>query len=184
MRYLLFVFLFVISIDLSASGQDYATAILGSAVEEQEENAEQQSEVDTTESDDAVSSDPENQLEQTEKNYQALVSEHTQEELLRLLTKAEAIHNEQNELSPSKPVVLVLYGDEISFVLRKNYRLNKSLVDLMSRLEALDMLEVKSCNLWMAEKGVEKTELPSFIKTVPVGKQEIQRLDRDGYISF
>lgn len=154
-----------------ADGQDFISAMTGSSSTEDLEVVKVE--------------EVESQFASSEvKKIQALIQEHTEQELVRLLDRVEKIHQQQDQIKTDQPVVLVLHGAEIRFFLRENYREHKELVDRTSRLKVFEMLEIRACNHWMSEEGVEKRDLPPFIKTVPVGSQEVLRLQQEGYFSF
>jgi len=116
--------------------------------------------------------------------FQARIAEHSADEMLALLSRAEKISSGQDEYSTQDPVVLVLSGDEIELFKRENYRTNKALVDLAARLDAFNIVDVKVCTQWTAQRGIELTDLPPFIESVPAGDQEMKRLEKAGYAYF
>lgn len=168
-RFFLIAACLLLSNPLLATGKDFMSALAGSTADESLKKVELSS--------------PDQVSEQVVK-IQALIQEHTEQELVRLLDRIEKIHQQQDKLKTNEPVVLVLHGAEIRFFLRENYREHKELVDRTNRLKVFDMLEVRACNHWMSEEGVEQRDLPPFIKTVPVGSQEVLRLQQEGYFSF
>lgn len=116
--------------------------------------------------------------------FQARIAEHSADEMLALLSRAEKIASGQDEYITQDPVVLVLSGDEIELFKRENYRTNKALVDLAARLDAFNIVDVKVCTQWTAQRGIELTDLPPFIESVPAGDQEMKRLEKAGYAYF
>lgn len=116
--------------------------------------------------------------------WQGLVTLHTADELLQLLTRAEQFFAEASNDKPLQPVVIVLHGDEIGLFKRSQYQANKDLVDLAARLEAFDVVDLKVCEHWLASQKIEPQWLPAFLQTVPNGAQEVTRLQQAGYASF
>jgi len=116
--------------------------------------------------------------------FQAKIEEHTAEEMFSLLSRAERIAAGQDEYSTEEPIAMVLYGDEIEFFKRQNYRDNKALVDLAARLDAFNIIDVKVCTYWLSQRGIELTDLPPFIDSVSAGDQETRRLEKAGYAYF
>ena len=116
--------------------------------------------------------------------FQARIERHSADEIYELLTRAEKIAAGQDEYSTEEPVILVLSGEEIELFKRENYRDHKPLVDLAARLDAFNIIDVKVCNNWMAQRGIELTDLPPFVDNVPVAQQEAVRLEKAGYAYF
>jgi len=116
--------------------------------------------------------------------FQARIEQHTADEMLALLQRAERIAAGQDEYRTRDPVVLVLNGDEIELFKRENYRTNKPLIDLAARLDAFNIIDVKVCKNWTAQRGIELTDLPPFIEGVSSGSQENKRLEQAGYAYF
>lgn len=116
--------------------------------------------------------------------FQARIERHSADEIYELLTRAEKIAAGQDEYNTEEPVILVLSGEEIELFKRENYRDHKPLVDLAARLDAFNIIDVKVCNNWMAQRGIELTDLPPFVDNVPVAQQETVRLEKAGYAYF
>lgn len=116
--------------------------------------------------------------------FQARIQEHSAEEMLALLQRAEKIASGQDVYRTREPVMLVLSGDEIELFKRDNYRDNKALVDLAARLDAFNVIDVKVCRHWTGQRGIELTDLPPFIEGVSSADQESKRLESAGYAYF
>lgn len=116
--------------------------------------------------------------------FQAKIQEHSADEMLRLLQRAEKIASGQDEYVTRDPVILVLSGDEIALFKRENYRDNKALIDLAARLDAFNIIDVKVCRYWTGQRGIEMTDLPPFIEGVSSADQENKRLEKAGYAYF
>ena len=61
---------------------------------------------------------------------------------------------------------------------------HKALLDLAERLEKNNVIDVRICETWMRANDVDRSELPEFVDTVPLGPSEEVRLRKDGYIYF
>ena len=116
--------------------------------------------------------------------FQARINEHSADEMLALLQRAEKIASGQDVYRTREPVMLVLSGDEIELFKRDNYRDNKALVDLAARLDAFNIIDVKVCRHWTGQRGIELTDLPPFIEGVSSADQENKRLEKAGYAYF
>lgn len=116
--------------------------------------------------------------------FQARIEQHSAEELHALLTRAESIAAGQDEYTTTEPIAVVLSGEEIELFKREKYRDHKSLVDFAARLDAFNIIEVKSCSTWMSQRGIESTDLPPFVENVPSAHQENIRLEKAGYAYF
>ena len=116
--------------------------------------------------------------------FQARINEHSADEMLALLQRAEKIASGQDVYRTREPVMLVLSGDEIELFKRDNYRDNKALVDLAARLDAFNIIDVKVCRHWTGQRGIELTDLPPFIEGVSSADQESKRLESAGYAYF
>lgn len=115
--------------------------------------------------------------------YQAVLLQHTAEELQAFLQRADEVAAQVDYQNPD-PVALILYGDEIGLFARDRYREHKSLVDLAARLDAFNVVDLKVCEQWLAREGLTTADLPSFLQPVQDGQAEIQRLQLDGFASF
>lgn len=82
------------------------------------------------------------------------------------------------------PVVIVLHGPEALPFLRSNYLANRELVDRAARLLAFDRIEMRMCETWMRNNGIRPEELLPFVETVPFAPEEVERLERDGYLRY
>ena len=81
-------------------------------------------------------------------------------------------------------VILVLHGPEVDFFSIKNYDKYKDIVDQAARLDAFDVVDVRICQTMIGMRGIEQTDIPSFIEQVPYGPGEVERLKQEGYVAF
>ena len=101
------------------------------------------------------------------------------EALFRALEESLAADEPQAE-----PVVIILQGPEALPFIRRNYLNNKDIVDRAARLEAFHRIDLRMCEFWMRENGFDEDDLLPFVDTVPLAPAEVERLEKDGYISF
>lgn len=116
----------------------------------------------------------------------AHIEVHTVDELNQLLKRSEQLFD-SGELISGKdtPVAFVLHGREASSLFNMNYKDNKALVDLAARLSAFEVVEIKVCKTWMGGKGLDESQLPPFVGTVPLGPAEQRRLlKEESYVYF
>jgi intracellular sulfur oxidation DsrE/DsrF family protein len=81
-------------------------------------------------------------------------------------------------------VTFVLHGPVLENLLRKNYLLNKSMVDKAASLSALEVIDIKACNTWMMSHEVDEADLQPFIETVDYGPAVVKRLLQKNYLYF
>ena len=112
------------------------------------------------------------------------VSVHSIEGLKVLFDRAEELAMTPRPMGEDASVVLVLHGPEVEFFSIKNYDKYKAIVDQAARLDAFDVVDVKICQTMMGKRGIEQNDIPSFIELVPYGPGEVERLEREGYVSF
>jgi uncharacterized protein len=110
------------------------------------------------------------------------VSDHTPEELEALLIRAEEIREMHAEGYDDLNIVLILHGPDINIFRQENYNQHKPLVDLAAKLDAFEIIDMKICETSMSSMGVERSEVPAFIESVPYAPDEIRRLGKEGYI--
>ena len=82
-------------------------------------------------------------------------------------------------------VSLVLHGPVIRDLLRQNYSENRELVNLAASLTALQVVEIKACQTWMASNEVNSADLQPFVETVSFAPRELRRLiEEKNYLDF
>ena len=77
---------------------------------------------------------------------------------------------------PQPRITFLLHGPVLRDLLRQSYLKNRELVDLAASLSALQVVEIKACQTWMAGNGVNAADLQPFIETVPFAAGEVERL--------
>ena len=101
-----------------------------------------------------------------------------------LLSRAEEIRETHADGYEDLEIVLVLHGPDIDIFRQQNYDKHKPLVDLAARLDAFDIIDMRICEATMSSMGVERSEVPAFIESVPYAPREISRLLDEGYINL
>ncbi len=83
-----------------------------------------------------------------------------------------------------EPVIVVLHGTEATAFTRLGYARNRELVDRAAMLDAYRLIDVRMCQTWMTNNGIEAGDIPAFIETVPFAPEEIRRLEAEGYTPY
>ena len=112
------------------------------------------------------------------------VSDHSPDELGALLHRAEEIRETHAEGYDDLDIVLILHGPDINIFRQENYKQHKPLVDLAAKLDAFEIIDMKICETSMTSMGVERSEVPAFIESVPFAPDELRRLGEKGYINL
>jgi intracellular sulfur oxidation DsrE/DsrF family protein len=112
------------------------------------------------------------------------VSVHTIEGLKILFDRAEELAMTPRPTGEDASLVLVLHGPEVEYFSIKNYDQYKDIVDQAARLDAFDVVDLRICQTMIGARGIERTDIPSFIEQVPYGPGEVERLRREGYVTF
>jgi len=119
-----------------------------------------------------------------ETGYVAKLNFHTTAEVEQMLKRAE-IYIENIEQYPGfEPITVILHGPELRAFDRRNYKEYKDIVGLAARLEAFNIIDVQVCEVQMIRDGIKRSDLPSFVETVPYGPVEEKRLIKRGYQYF
>lgn len=115
-------------------------------------------------------------------HYYFDVNNHTKEEVLSLLKRAQEIYEslEATERESLK-IAMVLHGPDLQYFAKHSYEDNKDLVDTAANLEANGFIDLKVCAISARSHGVENDGFPAFIETVPYGPGEIRELEKQGY---
>jgi len=111
---------------------------------------------------------------------------HSAEELMQMLDRVDRLYL-QGEVPPEsiQPVVFLLHGDEARTLFKSQYREHKEVVDLAARLSAFGVVDIKVCERWAGNKGLDVSNLQPFVTTVPFAPEERRRLlDEKGYVYF
>lgn len=118
------------------------------------------------------------------KKLMASFSLHSKSEMAAFLERAEAYVEQAVENPEFEPIEMVLHGSEVNLFLRKNYALNKELINKAARLDAFRVINIQVCETWMRYSGESLEQLPAFVESVPYGPAVEKELLSEGYIYF
>lgn len=120
--------------------------------------------------------------EQPASAYVADVSAHTAQELETLFERVEALLDRPRGEGEAPLVTLVLHGPEVEFFALKNYAQHKTLVDHAAKLAALGGVQISICQTQMRARGIAGDQVPSFLRQIPYGPEEVERLIGNDYV--
>ncbi len=115
-------------------------------------------------------------------NRVADVRVRTQQELNILFDRVEQLLQRPRTANEAALVSLVLHGPEVEFFAIKHYDRYKVLVDRAAKLAALGAVDISICQTQMRSFGIGTDEVPSFLRQVPFGPEEVKRLIEKGYV--
>ena len=115
-------------------------------------------------------------------NRVADVSVHTVEELEILLARVEQLLDRPRSEGEEPLIALVLHGPEIEFFAVRNYDKYKDVVDHAAKLAALGAVDIAVCQTQMKNLGIGVDEIPSFLRQVPYGPDEVKQLIDRGFV--
>jgi len=111
------------------------------------------------------------------------VSNHSLEDLEKLLARAEEISKMQTDEYDELEIVMILHGPDINWF-NQNLPENKRLIELAKKLDELNIIDMRVCDAKIDQLGYNRENIPEFIESVPFAPTEIQeRLDA-GYINL
>lgn len=117
--------------------------------------------------------------------YLARLEMNTPEELYSALLRAEMLFLDGSFLNQLPPATLVVHGPEVAVFFKREYKQNKTLIDLAARLSAFGVVDILVCETRMGVLGRDPHELFPFVGTVPFGPAEEKRLVKDeGFLYF
>jgi intracellular sulfur oxidation DsrE/DsrF family protein len=114
--------------------------------------------------------------------FVADISLHTEAELETLLDRVEQLLERPRTSGEAPLVSLVLHGPEVEFFALKNYPQYRGVVDHAAKLAALGAVDISICQTQMRTRGIGEDEVPGFLRQVPYGPGELQRLLDSGYV--
>ena len=79
-------------------------------------------------------------------------------------------------VADSSPVVFLLHGDEARILFKSQYGSNKPIVDLAAKLSALNVVNIKVCDIWMKKNNLYSGDLQPFVGIVGDAITETRRL--------
>ncbi len=110
---------------------------------------------------------------------------HSAEELGRVLGKVDELFVDGGISEQDEPVVFLLHGNEALTLYKQNYDQNKNVIDLAAKLSAFGVVDIKVCEVWSKNKGLDNNRLQPFVSTVPFAPGEKRRLVKEeGYQYF
>ena len=112
------------------------------------------------------------------------INVHTPEELELLFDRVEALLERPKSKAEPPVVSLVLHGPEVEFFALKNYKRYKKLVDRAAKLAAFGAIDMSICQTQMRQRGIGKNDVPAFLRQVPFGPAEVERLRKQGYVAM
>lgn len=112
------------------------------------------------------------------------INVHTTEELELLFGHVEALLDRPRSKGEAAIISLVLHGPEVEFFALKNYERYRDIVDCAAKLAALGAVDISICRTQMRQRGIGKNEIPAFLRQVPYGPGEIERLREQGYVAM
>jgi intracellular sulfur oxidation DsrE/DsrF family protein len=125
----------------------------------------------------------------TQSGYLARINLDKADQVYEALQRAEAYFQKKQQSSPNlalmvPPIAFVIYGSDVGMFFRENYSDFKPIVDLAARLSALEVIDIKVCQVSYEREGLDKATLLPFVTTVPFGPAEISRLLDDQQYEF
>jgi len=123
-------------------------------------------------------------IDPNSQRYLALIKNNSASEVEMLFNRASMLADQVENLNAYEPIVFVLHGEEIHAFRNRNMERYKTLLALAERLEKKKIIDIRVCETWMRAHGVERSELPEFIDTVPLGPAEERRLRKNGFLYF
>ena len=109
--------------------------------------------------------------------YLADISIHTPQELFDILARADALLEDGvYSVADSSPVVFLLHGDEARILFKAHYGSHKPVVDLAAKLSALNVVNIKVCDIWMKKNNLYSGDLQPFVGIVGNAVTETRRL--------
>jgi intracellular sulfur oxidation DsrE/DsrF family protein len=115
------------------------------------------------------------------KRYLFDISEHSIEELELLLQRAEEITQTGIDELDDLEIVMILHGPDIGWFTLDNYNHNRELVDLAKKLDTYEVIDLKVCETAMEYLEIDRSQIPTFIESIPYAPSEISRLSENGY---
>ncbi len=114
--------------------------------------------------------------------FVADISVHSEAGLRTLLGRVEQLLERPRKSGEAPLVSLVLHGPEVEFFALKNYSQYREVVDHAAKLAALGAVDISICQTQMRTRGIGKDEVPAFLRQIPYGPEEVQRLLDSGYV--
>ena len=110
------------------------------------------------------------------------VSVHSVEALETLLGRVEELLERPRAAGEAPLITLVLHGPEVEFFALRNYSTYKDVVDHAAKLAALGAVDLAICQTQMRNRGIASNDVPTFLRQIPFGPDEVERLVGQGYV--
>ena len=104
---------------------------------------------------------------------------HSAEELERVLLRVDELASDPQRDQDAAPVVFLLHGEEARTLYRDNYHAHRAVVDLAAKLSAFELVDIRVCEVWADNKGLDNQLLQPFVGTVPFAPREKKRLVKE-----
>jgi len=112
-----------------------------------------------------------------EEKYLADITIHSPQELLDILTRANMLFESgQYSAKDSSPIIFLLHGDEARILFKQQYANNKAVVDLAAKLTALNVVDIKVCDIWINGNNLFVKDLQPFVGVANNAVAEAERL--------
>ena len=112
-----------------------------------------------------------------EEKYLADISVHSPQELLDILMRADMLFESgQYSAENSSPIIFLLHGEEARILFKPQYESNKQVVDLAAKLTALNVVDIKVCDIWINGNNLFVKDLQPFVGVANNAAAEAQRL--------
>ena len=112
-----------------------------------------------------------------EEKYLADISVNSPQELFDILTRADMLlESGWHSVEGSSPIIFLLHGDEARILFKQQYENNKEVVDLAARLTALNIVDIKVCDIWIEGNNLFIKDLQPFVGVANNAAAEADRL--------
>lgn len=114
----------------------------------------------------------------------ASIRAHTEDEMISLLDRASELLNSGQYFPQNAGIVFLLHGPEVDYFRKSNFNQYRSLVEKAAQLDALNVIDVQVCELYLRNNDIDRAQLPAFVETVANGPKKEKELLEKGYRHF
>jgi len=112
-----------------------------------------------------------------EEKYLADITIHSPQALFDILTRADMLFESgQYSAEDASPIIFLLHGDEARILFKQQYENNKEVVDLAAKLTALNVVDIKVCDIWINGNNLFIKDLQPFVGVANNAMAEAERL--------
>jgi len=122
--------------------------------------------------------------EKTSPKLLAEIRVHTKEELAGILGRVNQLYNAGGLTQAEDPVIFLLHGEEARTLYKQHYVENRSMVDTAAKLSALGLVDIRVCETWADNQGLDAKFLQPFVDTVHLAPKQEKQLLKQGYKYF